>query len=45
MPNYPGWGFFKFNPWRAKFDQLIMRHIEVTFSGEIQTILALLRPD
>ena len=18
MPNYPGWGFFKFNPWRAK---------------------------
>ena len=34
MPNYPGWGFFKFNPWRAKFDQLIMRHIEVPFSGE-----------
>ena len=25
MPNYPGWGFFKFNPWRPKFDQLI-RH-------------------
>ena len=29
MPNYPGWGFFKFNPWRAKFDEQIMRHIEV----------------
>ena len=30
MPNYPGWGFFKFNPWRAKFDELIRRHIEVS---------------
>ena len=29
MPNYPGWGFFKFNPWRAKFDEWIMRHREV----------------
>ena len=31
MPNYPGWGFFKFNPWRAKFDELIRRHIEVSY--------------
>ena len=27
MPNYPGWGFFKFNPWRAKagtFDFIVL---------------------
>ena len=30
MPNYPGWGFFKFNPWRAKFDTLIRQHLEVS---------------
>jgi hypothetical protein len=29
MPNFPGWGFYKFNPWRAKFDHLIEKHIEV----------------
>lgn len=28
MPNFPGWGFYKFNPWRAKFDHLIEKHIE-----------------
>ena len=28
MPNYPGWGFHKFNPWRERFDQLIHRAIE-----------------
>lgn len=28
MPNFPGWGFFKFNPWRGKFDRLIERHME-----------------
>merc|ERR1712212_1299951 len=26
MPNYAGWGFFKFNPWRAQFDRLIQWH-------------------
>ena len=30
MPNYPGWGFFKFNPWRATFDTLIRQHLEVS---------------
>ena len=30
MPNYAGWGFFKFNPWRAKFDEQIRKHIEVS---------------
>ena len=29
MPNFPGWAFHKFNPWRAEFDILIQRHIEV----------------
>merc|ERR1719394_1603902 len=29
MPNYAGWGFFKFNPWRAKFDEQIRKHIEI----------------
>ena len=21
MPNYPGWAFYKVNPWRRRFDQ------------------------
>jgi hypothetical protein len=29
LPNYPGWFFHKFNPWRPAFDTLIQRHIEV----------------
>ena len=32
MPNYAGWGFFKFNPWRAKFDEQIRKHIEVSYT-------------
>ena len=28
MPNFPGWAFFKFNPWRARFDEEIRRHME-----------------
>jgi hypothetical protein len=28
MPNYPGWFFPKFNPWRSTFDTFIQRHIE-----------------
>lgn len=23
MPNYPGWGFHSFNPWRPRFDFVI----------------------
>ena len=35
MPNYAGWGFFKFNPWRAKFDEQIRKHIEVSCNLEM----------
>ena len=28
MPNYPGWAFYKFNPWRKRFDQVLRRMIE-----------------
>jgi hypothetical protein len=28
MPNYPGWGFHKFNPWRERFDQVIRWTLE-----------------
>lgn len=28
MPNFPGWAFFKFNPWRATFDKEIQKHLE-----------------
>jgi hypothetical protein len=23
MPNYPGWAFYKFNPYRERFDKII----------------------
>ena len=28
MPNFPGWGFHKFNPWRERFDDVILRALE-----------------
>ena len=28
MPNYPGWGFYKINPWRERFDYVIRKCIE-----------------
>ncbi len=28
MPNYPGWGFYKFNPWRERFDEVIQRMLQ-----------------
>ena len=28
MPNYPGWGFYSFNPWRPRFDEVIQMAIE-----------------
>ena len=28
MPNFPGWGFHRFNPWRQRFDEVIQRVIE-----------------
>jgi len=34
MPNFPGWAFHKFNPWRKKFDEIIQRHIEAGLIDE-----------
>ena len=31
MPNYPGWAFYKVNPWRKRFDQVIRRVLEGGF--------------
>lgn len=28
MPNYPGWAFYKFNPWKKRFNQVLRRIIE-----------------
>merc|ERR1712113_1332178 len=34
MPNFPGWAFHKFNPWREKFDEYIQWHIEAGLIDE-----------
>ena len=28
MPNYPGWGFHRFNPWRERFDVVIQNVLQ-----------------
>ena len=28
MANYPGWGFYRFNPWRERFDEVIQNVLQ-----------------